>query len=203
MVIVLAWFGIISLMSALIPVVAIAPILLYIGMLIGSQAFQESPRRHAPAIILALVPSLAAWGVMLINNALAGAAGITEVTPDMIANMAQKGVLYHGLSVLGGGSILAGVVLGAVATFIIDREFIKAAGFALAGAVLTFFGFMHGETIGVAVTPGVAAAYLMVAFVLYGCHQFGHVTVAPPATAHASDEEWHPEEAGEEAVAAV
>jgi AGZA family xanthine/uracil permease-like MFS transporter len=203
MVIALSWFGVISLMSALIPVVAIAPILLYIGMLIGSQAFQESPRRHAPAIILALVPSLAAWGVMLINNALAGAAGIIDVTPDMVANMAQKGVLYHGLSVLGGGSILAGVVLGAVATFIIDREFIKAAGFALAGAVLTFFGFMHGETIGVAVTPGVASAYLLVAFVLYGCHQFGHVTAAPPATAHASDEEWHPEEAREEAVVAT
>ncbi len=57
MVIVLAWFGIISLMlMALIPVVAISPILLYIGMLIGSQAFQETPKRHAPAIILALMP---------------------------------------------------------------------------------------------------------------------------------------------------
>src|SRR5437016_7576907 len=76
MVILLSWFGVISLMVALVPVVAIAPILLYIGMLIGSQAFQESPRRHAPAIVLALVPSLAAWGLMLINNALAGAAGI-------------------------------------------------------------------------------------------------------------------------------
>ena len=30
-------------MLALIPVVAISPILLYIGMLIGAQAFQETP----------------------------------------------------------------------------------------------------------------------------------------------------------------
>ncbi|MBV8813222.1 MAG: regulator, partial [Verrucomicrobia bacterium] len=45
MVIILSWFGVISLMTALVPVVAIAPILLYIGMLIGSQAFQESPKR--------------------------------------------------------------------------------------------------------------------------------------------------------------
>ena len=43
MVIVLSWFGIISLMLALIPVVAISPILLYIGMLIGAQAFQTTP----------------------------------------------------------------------------------------------------------------------------------------------------------------
>ena len=55
MVIVLSWFGIISLMLSLIPVVAISPILLYIGMLIGAQAFQETPKSHAPAIVLALV----------------------------------------------------------------------------------------------------------------------------------------------------
>ena len=41
MVLVLTWLGIVALVSSLIPVVAILPILLYIGMLIGSQAFQE------------------------------------------------------------------------------------------------------------------------------------------------------------------
>src|SRR5438270_1629957 len=75
-VLVLTWFGIIALMMAVIPVVAILPILLYIGMLIGSQAFQESPHRHAPAIVLALVPQIAAWGKTQIDNALA-AAGTT------------------------------------------------------------------------------------------------------------------------------
>ena len=43
-------------------------------------------------------------------------------------------MLYDGLRVLGGGSILGGLILGAIAVFIIDREFMKAAGFALAGA---------------------------------------------------------------------
>src|SRR6202167_4483627 len=73
-VIVLAWFGVISLMIALIPVVAILPILVYIGMLIGAQAFQETPRRHAPAIVLAVLPNLAAWTKNQIDGAL-GAAG--------------------------------------------------------------------------------------------------------------------------------
>ena len=69
-VLVLTWFGIIAVVSAVIPVVAILPILLYIGMLIGSQAFQESPHRHAPAIVLALLPQLAAWGKLQIDTAL-------------------------------------------------------------------------------------------------------------------------------------
>ena len=54
MVVVLSWFGIISVLLALVPVVAISPILLYIGMLIGAQAFQTTPIKHAPAIVLAL-----------------------------------------------------------------------------------------------------------------------------------------------------
>ena len=38
-----------------------------------------------------------------------------------------------------------GMVLGAIGVFIIDKKFAEASAFAAAGAVLTFFGFMHGE----------------------------------------------------------
>jgi adenine/guanine/hypoxanthine permease len=62
--------GAASLMSSLIPLVAISPILLYIGMLIGAQAFQETPKTHAPAIVLALVPHLAAWCTVQLDGAL-------------------------------------------------------------------------------------------------------------------------------------
>src|SRR5215212_6012077 len=140
-VIVLAWLGIISVMSSLIPVVAISPILLYIGMLIGSQAFQESPVTHAPAIVLALVPHLAAWCKTLMDGAL-GAAG-TNAAAIGFDKLGQVGVLYHGLEVLGGGSILTGLILGAVGVFVIEKKFAEASAFALSGAVLTFFGFMH------------------------------------------------------------
>ena len=167
MVIVLAWFGIIALVSSLIPVVAISPILLYIGMLIGAQAFQESPKSHAPAVVLALMPHLAAWGKLMIDNAL-GAAG-TSVAVVGVDKLAQVGVLYQGLAIMGGGAILGGLVLGAIAAFVIDGAFRKAAGFALAGAVLTFFGFMHGEAIGIGQTPHVALSYLIVAAILIGC----------------------------------
>ena len=174
MVILLAWFGIISVMMALIPVVAIAPILLYIGMLIGSQAFQETPRSHAPAIILGLVPHVAAWGKLQIDGAL-GAAG-TNVAAVGLEKLGQVGVLYHGLQVIGGGAILGGLVLTSIAVFVIDRAFNKAAIFALIGAGFTFFGFMHGEAIGFAQSPVVALAYLGVAGVMFGCARFATAT---------------------------
>jgi adenine/guanine/hypoxanthine permease len=165
-VLVLTWFGIIAVISALIPVVAILPILLYIGMLIGSQAFQESPHRHAPAIVLALLPQLATWGKTQIDNAL-GAAGTTAAAVGT-AKLAQVGVLYDGLAVLGGGATLAGIILGAITVYIIDRAFEKAAAFALAGTILTFFGFIHGaEGIGINSSPTVAVSYLGVAAILF------------------------------------
>src|SRR6478609_7093036 len=131
MVILLCWFGTISVMLALIPSVAILPILLYIAMLIGSQAFQETPKSHAPAIILSLVPHIAHWGVTMINGALAAAGTVVpalsaEQLAGLTANMKNEGVLYHGLQTLGGGAILGGLVLGAIAVCIIDRAFNKA-----------------------------------------------------------------------------
>jgi AGZA family xanthine/uracil permease-like MFS transporter len=182
MVVLLSWFGIISLMVALVPVVAISPILLYIGMLIGSQAFQETPKSHAPAIVLALTPHLAAWGKLLIDNSL-GAAG-TNAHAVGLDKLGQVGVLYQGLSVLGGGSILGGLILGAIGVFIIDREFGKAAAFSAAGAALTFFGFMHGEAIGVGQTPVVAISYLGIAIVLLGCAKFAQVAPKPAEIEH-------------------
>ena len=181
MVIVLCWFGTISLMLALIPTVAILPILLYIGMLIGSQAFQETPRSHAPAIVLSLVPHLANWGLTQINNALAAAGTVVGALTaaqmgDLVGKMRSQGVLYDGLHVLGGGSILGGLILGAIAVFIIDRNFMKASAFALAGALLTFFGFMHGEQIGIGQTPTVAASYLLTAGIFAACARFALVT---------------------------
>jgi AGZA family xanthine/uracil permease-like MFS transporter len=190
-VLLLVCLGIMPVMLAAIPVVAISPILLYIGMLIGSQAFQETPRRHAPAIVLSLTPHLANWAFTLIGGVLA-AVGIFEVTPDLIAKMGTKGVMYEGLAVMGGGSILAGLVLGAIAVFIIDRQFLKAAGFAAAGATLTFFGFMHGERIGMGLgqTRVVAAAYIAVALITFACAYFAQAPA--PATEAAEDEHPHP-----------
>ena len=189
MVVVLSWFGIISVLLALVPVVAISPILLYIGMLIGAQAFQTTPVKHAPAIVLALTPHLAAWAKLQIDTMLgstvnaAQAVGglaadkVAAVKTAAIAALPQQGVLYHGLEVMGGGSILTGLVLGAIGVFVIERDFVKASAFAFSGAVLTYFGFMHGEAVGIGgglgVTPSVALAYAVVATAFYAVGKYG------------------------------
>jgi AGZA family xanthine/uracil permease-like MFS transporter len=177
LVIVLAWFGVIALMMALIPVVAILPILLYIGMLIGSQAFQETPMRHAPAIVLALVPQIAAWGKTQIDGAL-NAAG-TSASAVGFDKLDQTGVLYQGLEILGGGATLAGIVLAAITVFIIERDFMKAAAFAAAGAVFTFFGLIHAEALGIGRTPSMVISYLGIAVILLACSKYAGLAPLP------------------------
>ncbi|WP_018045680.1 xanthine/uracil/vitamin C permease [Methylobacterium sp. 88A] len=185
-VLLLAWLNLISLISSVVPIVAISPILLYIGMLIGAQAFQETPHSHAPAIVLAFAPHLAAWAKTLIDGAL-GAAGTSAAAVGM-DKLGQVGVLYHGLAVLGEGAILGGLILGAIATFIIERDFPRASAFAAAGGVLTFFGFMHGPAVGFAVTPTLALAYMLVAGLLFVAARGAVPVPAMAPTAHAPAE---------------
>ena len=170
-VLLVTWLGIVGLLLAVIPQVAIIPILLYIGMLIGAQAFQSTPAKHAPAIIIALVPNLAAWAKVQIDGAL-GAAG-TSAADVGNAALANMGVLYEGLTVLSGGAILSGLLLGAMAVFVIEREYRTASMFALAAAVLSYFGFIHGPSVGVGnglgMAPSITLAYLVMAAIMYWC----------------------------------
>ena len=68
----------------------------------------------------------------------------------------------------GGGAVLAGMILGANAAFIIDRRFERAAIYAGAGAVLSFFGFIHGTSLGFGNSAPVALGYLFVAVLCLG-----------------------------------
>ena len=97
----------------------------------------------------------------MIEGAL-GAAGTSAEQLGM-AKLGATGVVYHGMALLGGGVVLAGLILGAVAAFIIDRKFDWAALFAGAGAVLSFFVFIHGTALGIGSSAPMVLGYLIVA----------------------------------------
>src|SRR5205085_513766 len=104
---IVCWLGLAGLLLAIIPLVAILPILLYIGLVIGAQAFQASPSKHAPAVVLAIIPNVAAWGQLQVDSAL-NAAG-TSAAQVGVGKLAGSGLVYHGMELLGGGAVLAGL----------------------------------------------------------------------------------------------
>jgi AGZA family xanthine/uracil permease-like MFS transporter len=153
--------GLTALLLSVIPLVAILPILLFIGLVIGSQAFQATPRRHAPAIILALVPNIADWLHTQIDNVVSVATG-KGVSPELAASLASGAAVYYtGIATTGGGGILAGLVLGAIGVFVIEKRFNWAAVYAGIATVLSFFGFIHGSHLAVNTSPTVTFGYLL------------------------------------------
>jgi AGZA family xanthine/uracil permease-like MFS transporter len=172
----MCFLGLFGLLSALIPVPAIVPILLYIGLLIGAQAFVSVPKAHAVAVVLAVIPNVASWATGQIDNVLTAAG--TSASRVGSEALAQAGVVYDGLKTLGGGAILAGMVLGAIAAFLIDKRYYWAAGYCGAGAVLSFIGLIHGEQVTWAANPGVALGYLFAAVV---CLAFSVGSTPAPA----------------------
>jgi AGZA family xanthine/uracil permease-like MFS transporter len=160
---ILCFCGLFGLLGAILPNPAIVPILLYIGLLIGAQAFQAVPKRHAVAVVIAIIPNVASWAQGQIDDALA-AAGTTA---------GKVGFIYKGTMLLGGGAVLAGLLLGAITAFLIDRKFFWAAGYAGAGAILGFIGLVHGAKVGWDIGPQIALGYLFAAIILVG---FGLLT---------------------------
>lgn len=160
------FLGLAALLLAVVPLVAILPILLYIGLIIGAQAFEATPARHAPAVILALLPNIANWCQSQIDGAL-GAAGTSAQAVGM-DKLAANGVIYHGMQLFGGGATLAGLILGAIAVFIIDREFNKAAIYAGIGAVLAYFGFINGTQLAIGNSAPIALGYLVLGAICLG-----------------------------------
>src|SRR2546430_4916257 len=131
------------------------------GGVIPSHAFRESPPELAPAVVLAIIPSIAVWGLGLVDNTLR-AAGTTAEQIGM-AKLGGVGIIYRGMQLLGGGAVLAGMMLGAIAAFIINKDFRMATIYALGAATLSFFGVIHGEKLGWAQSWPVALGYLLLA----------------------------------------
>ena len=72
------FLGLTALLLAVVPLVAILPILLYIGLVIGAQAFEATPPGMRPAVMLAMLPNIAAWAQNQVDGALAAAGTSAE-----------------------------------------------------------------------------------------------------------------------------
>ncbi len=77
---------------------------------------------------------------------------------------------------LGEGSVLAGMLLGTIAVFVIDRRFYRSAIACGAGAVLTLVGLIHGPKVHLFESPKIALGY---AFAGVVCLGYAQLKVAP------------------------
>ncbi|CAK9073417.1 unnamed protein product [Durusdinium trenchii] len=99
-----------------IPECAGGSILVFVGLLLGRQAFEETPPRHYPALLLSLFPYICNWAKLSMSN---------------------EGVLMMGQA----GGLMFSVVLTWLFCLCIDRDFWKATLLSFVAIFLSLFGF--------------------------------------------------------------
>ncbi|MCD9030623.1 hypothetical protein LDO32_02600 [Luteimonas sp. Y-2-2-4F] len=133
--------GIVSGLVQWLPLAALAPIIVYVGLDIAVQAFHSTRREHAIAVALAFLPAVAYLLAIKFGNP-------AWIPPERLAALyAERG--GHGLPematllALGNGFIITAMLWATALVALIDGRPGRAVAVLLLGAVLTAFGVIH------------------------------------------------------------
>jgi adenine/guanine/hypoxanthine permease len=124
----------------LVPLAALAPVLVFLALNITAQAFSAVPVRHAAAVAISFFPSIARLLTIELSDA-------KFVSPDRFAQLLTAP--EHGLPVLsvivalGNGFIITATIWAAFVVEMTEHRFRSAAAYLAAGGVLGFFGVIH------------------------------------------------------------
>ena len=129
-----------------IPIDAGMAIVLWIGMMIVAQAFQATPREHAPAVVVGLLPGIGAWGALMAKNGL-HAAGLGEsgrpFSEAIIGEFLKSDTWVQGAFALEQGFLFTAMLLSAAVVGVIERRWTVAAAWCTVAAALSATGLMH------------------------------------------------------------
>lgn len=152
-------FGVVAVLSQIIPLSAIAPILVFVGISMIVQTFSSVDQKHFPAVIVAMFPYLANY----LQSKFANAA------PEALEAVSEAVIP------LGQGAMFTGLLWGAIVVFIIDDRFDRATVIALIGALLSAIGLIHAPSLSLLYNPQFVIGYLAIAVVFLFFHQTNHL----------------------------
>jgi len=184
--------GFIGLLAQVLPQAALAPILIFVGLDIVEQSYHATPKRHATAVTMAILPAMSYLAkikmIALVAQVQILFGALTKASPETAAKLKPTldffGPAFQDswftIVALANGFIITAMIWGAFTAKLIDREFYRAAAYLVAGAVLSLFGLMHSIKIdgdmylpwNVTLNPAgpspytIAAAYLTLAVIV-------------------------------------
>ena len=144
-------------------------------MLICADTLAMTPRRHYPAFLLGLMPVVAQWAHgTLVTGVSAGysnfVAGNVRFSPNVTSVISTFS--YQGLINFAGGSLLQCIFITTILMYTTDRKFIRASVWSVIAGILSLFGIIHADAVGVLIKKDddgwrFTVAYTMIA-VLFG-----------------------------------
>jgi AGZA family xanthine/uracil permease-like MFS transporter len=132
--------GFLASLIELVPLAALAPVLVFLALNITAQAFSAVPARHAIAVAISFFPSIARLLTIELSDP-------KFVSPQRFA--ALMSAPEHGLPTLsvivalGNGFIITATIWAAFVVEMTERRLRSAALYLAAGGALCFFGIIH------------------------------------------------------------
>jgi AGZA family xanthine/uracil permease-like MFS transporter len=156
----------------LIPAAAVAPLLVFVGIVITNYAFQATPPAHGVAVAFALVPHIADLLKKQLDGTLLEVLQQGTATPALMARLADnQGVYLQSYGLLSKGAIITGLLWGSILAFLVDRDLRKAMLFSLLASFLSLVGLIHADKIGLSLSP-ITLGYLVLTGLLGLFHLF-------------------------------
>ena len=145
--------NLVNMAGELLPPAVVSPLLLVVGITVVSQAFRAVGGMEGLASGVTMLPHLLAsfTGFLLIIRI--GHTRLVDIGSELLAGYTQSlssvvtpilGVAPV-VSTLSQGTLLIGMVWGAILTFIVRGSLIKAAAASFVGAILSIVGFIHSN----------------------------------------------------------
>ena len=139
--------GTMSVLTWAIPAEAGLAVIIWIGIIITSQAFEATDKKHQVAVVVGIMPGLAAWAMLVLKSSMNAVSSMGDSSPavtELVMKSAhQSGVYIGGGFSLEQGFLYSAMIWSAMVVYIIDQNFKVAAYWSFSGAVLSLLGLMH------------------------------------------------------------
>ncbi|HEV2522902.1 MAG TPA: hypothetical protein VGT24_11020 [Candidatus Acidoferrales bacterium] len=152
-------------MAQLFPWAILAAMIAYVAIGVGRATLHRVDPKYLNAVLLGLVLPAGAVVGSAVNSALP-ALRLSAANPDVQAAL-NRSIYWSSIQGLGNGFLFLVLVVSALITEMIDRNFARAALWCLIAAVFSWFGLMHSPVLHWGAQPMYATGWLAAAFIVF------------------------------------
>ncbi|MGH9644567.1 MAG: hypothetical protein ACRD3Q_19355 [Terriglobales bacterium] len=170
--------GLTQFITPLFPWAILAAMIAYITVGVGHTTFHRVQPKYYSAVLLGLVLPAGAVVSAAVNSALP-ALGLSATDPAVHAAL-NRSIYWSAIQGLGNGFLLLVLVMAALVTEMIDRNFGRATVWCLIAAAFAWIGLMHSPTVRWGAQPMYTSGWLAAAAIVYSARWWRGDLKLPP-----------------------
>jgi len=157
--------GVTIFIMQLFPWPVLAAMIAYVAVGVGAVTLRRVDRKYVAVLLLSFILPAGAIVYAAVNSALP-ALRLSAESP-VVQDALNRSVYWASLKGLGSGFLFLVLVVAALITEVIDRNFARAAIWCLLAAAFSWAGLMHSTTLRWGAQPSYALGWLLAAVIVY------------------------------------